>query len=138
MTAIFGNILDQALELNLQRQAINANYRHNFEPHMWMREFCTVRLQIGRGCGHTMAIRSRSKRDDLVIVPSSFHIMTMSENRVEKPTVISSTDPNAIVLRGKTFKRIWVDDASIRSDGDIRNVYVIALMHRAEQIILVG
>lgn len=138
MTAIFGNILDQALELNLQRQAINANYRHNFEPHMWMREFCTVRLQIGRGCGHTMAIRSRSDRNDLVIVPSAFQIMTMTENRANAPLAISTTDPNQNILKGRTFKRVWVDDASIRSDGDIRNVYVIALMHRAEQIILVG
>ncbi|USV40867.1 hypothetical protein [Xanthomonas phage BUDD] len=139
MTAIFKNILEQALELNLQRQALNAKYRHNLEPHQWMQEFGTVRIQMGRGVGHTTAICQLACKDDLVVAGSAFQLMTMNENSVKKPAVALALNLlDNTRLRGRTFDRIWVDDASLKSSEEIRNVYVTALMHRANQIILVG
>ncbi len=138
MSAIFENILGQALELNLQRQAVNARTRHHLEPHLWLQEYGSVRVHLGRGAGHSTAIRNLATDHDLIVAGSQFTVMTMRENAAHKPVVISKIDYNSDSLRGRSFSRIWVDDASLMKSDEIRNVFVLAVIHRVEQVIFVG
>ena len=132
-----------ALEINLRRQEAAASVRHAISPKIWIYEFATVHVRLGRGAGHTSAIKHFVRENDLIIcgVKSQKQLFWRTDNSpVPKIKVATTLDfefePDR--FRGLTFDRIWVDDASNLSESELVLIYDLALRRKVSQIVMLG
>ena len=135
---LLGEILDKALEANLELQRKMISNRQNLLPHYWTREFATVVLNYGRQTGKTSSIAARATSADLVILHNTMMVNDFNAQLFWKPTLTSIKNLENDMFRGKKFDRLWVDNASYMKKSDIDNVYVMALITGTKQVILIG
>lgn len=64
---LFRSIADQAIALNLLRQESLPQVKETFGKVGWLREFATVRLEVGRQIGKTTYIKNNAQYGDVVI-----------------------------------------------------------------------
>jgi hypothetical protein len=135
-----GEVLDKALEANLERQMVMQSNRAFLPPHSWLKEFATIRLDYGRQTGKTTAIKRRASSRDLVVQWRGSLSKDFSSEVFFNPQVVTLKDleyPHH-KLRGHSYDRIWVDNASMVTDEQLNLVYYHALLCSAKQIILIG
>lgn len=140
--AAFGQILDGALELNLERQAMMKHVKPTLSSFGWLQEHATVSLSLGRAVGKTTAISRRASAKDLVIGYNASWCKEFNNLSVFKPNVTSvyTLKDGGWLHKGNKYDRVWVDDATfiIKDAAMMRNLYELALNTHTKQIILIG
>lgn len=125
-------IIDSAIKFNrsvIDARQIQQNY---LGPVEFAKEIATVRLNLGRQLGHSMAIARRATTRDVVIVHRQRSVPKMKQRlAVWNMAEISINDS----LRLDSYDTVWVDEATYRKDiDDIYEKYA----HRAKQFVLLG
>lgn len=112
----FTDIVNAARQLNLKNQGAGARHQlqHVLGKVAFVREYQTVRIDIGRAVGKTRYVFQNAGPVDLVIIPTIHHTASAEFKHVTNPPQIW-TQSQAIrdeFLRGRclTFRDVYVDD----------------------------
>lgn len=128
----FCNLVDLILGLQERRvQDIDPGLA-NMSPEAFLRDFCTVRIDIGRQSGKTHYIKTRCSDLDLIITPTD-HIRVHLDASVDCQ-VISVNSPLPI---GKYFDTIWIDEWIFIKDKE-RFFYWMAKLNPIRIVIFGG
>lgn len=108
----FHHCIDELIKINL---AFREKARPHFEkisPQLWLRDFCTVIVDIGRQTGKTEYICRRATKDDLVITYSMVSANKFPDGRIFEVVSAESADFRKTLLANK-YKRIFIDEAGL-------------------------
>lgn len=128
----------RALTAN-RRAAIRAGHDKAESPAGWLRNFCTIRLRVGRGAGHSEVIARLSSPGDLILVANPLLL-----GRMRAQTRIASGELRDLEhfsrrpdLRHGT---IYVDDPTITLHGDraMSLFYETAALMHAHTVVMLG
>lgn len=134
-------LIGTAVAMNLiNRKRFQLDYNPAYSPYAYAREFCTVRLDIGRQTGKTTYIKESIRgTDDICIVQSK-----RRNNWQLYPNVFETND----ILRNKNIfsrlrvmpRRIYVDDASFLRPIELETIWMDLADPRVEEqtFILLG
>ena len=108
MKNVLQNCLQILLEENERSRSVWDNEKLSVSPALYAQNICTIKLSLGRGSGHTTAIKNLARPTlDLVITqhPKDFHNLGLD---VYEPYYMFDK------LRGKRlgYERVFVDNAS--------------------------
>jgi len=96
----FFNVVDQLIELNKQNR--NTTAKKYLDEISYLKQYCTIIVDIGRNVGKTTYIRSRAKENDLIIVSSMFSIIgTKSHQEILY---------NQTSFRNNGYETIYIDE----------------------------
>lgn len=104
-------------------------------------DFCTVRLDLGRGTGKTKYILNNVKPWDLVVVPTHQMRQHMLRPGVNAQLVTIGEYINDTHWRGQklhTPRVIYIDDASRISRRELDELYMVVPKHPDQTFILLG
>ena len=95
----------------------------------------TVRIKAGMRNGLTTFIARNATNHDLIIVPNADALRYLQRALLPKATVL----PVSMIKGGMpTYKRIWVDCASILPSSDIRAIYQATARNVEQRWFLLG
>jgi hypothetical protein len=86
-----------------------------------LRDYCTVRLDIGHSTGKTTAIIELAGPNDLIVVPNE----RVKYRYKESVTICESMRmvPSAKAPVGRAFDSIWVEETMLYSNGALVAMY---------------
>lgn len=110
----FTDIVNAARQLNLTNQGVGARHQlqHVLGKVAFVREYQTVRIDIGRAVGKTRYVFQNAGPLDLVIVPTIHHA-SISSRSVSLPQIWTQSQViRDEFFRGRylTFRDVYVDD----------------------------
>lgn len=117
------------------------SYRAGYSNYAFAQMFNTIRLNFGRGTGHSTYIRNNATDDDLIIYRDAWQMDNEIRSIKNDPLVvrIDRLDP---VLRGRTIRgNVWIDTASMLSKSDFEKIdEALAPLSQSgiKQIIMLG
>ena len=111
------SMIDLAIELNKQNKewAISRNLDKITHPIHWMKEFCTIHLDIGRASGKTKYISNNATIDDVIFVSNGGNARMIREyNNVCNIFVIHFDGVQNFMINNKIIqfepKIVYVDE----------------------------
>ena len=136
----FGPILDALLELNLQQQRIHNARKMDMSHLDWLLEHGTVTISPGRQTGKTSAIQHRASSKDIVVVMKRDNAIEFNAHKSFNPTVVTEAEllNGSMIWRGRSFDRVWIDNAQFMSGELFLNVFENAAASSVKQIIMLG
>jgi len=136
----FGPILDSLLEINLQQQHRHNDLKMQMSHMDWLLEFGTVHIGLGRQTGKTYAIQHRASSKDMVVVINRDNATHFNAHKSFNPTIVTEAEliNGSMIWRGRSFDRIWIDNASMFNGDALLNVYENAALCSVKQIIMLG
>lgn len=134
----FKLLLDLAIELNREnRDGVSKATLTALPIHAFLREFGTVRLDIGRQTGKTSTIKAIADKDDLIITGSErTKAINYGDGRCNA-TVISKF-PSGQVDIAKRYKRIFIEEPSFIDERSLQEIYQYLSKDGHQTFILVG
>ena len=140
--------MHQAFEAAERGQRFNAKVAHaaghdkTMSGARWLHDFCTVRLSLGRGAGHSPLIARRAEPGDVILVARPLLHRRMREAAPRLARGIGEFKDFALLalridLKGR---RIWVDDPTLTLPTDLHRAqfYELAYAMRAPQVMMIG
>lgn len=132
-----------AIELARHIAALNAwnweGFRSGYSEYAFKQMFQTIKLNFGRGTGHSTYIRKNAKDEDLIIYRDAWQLDNEIRELVNDPLVvkIDRLDP---VLRGRKIEgTVWIDTASMLSKSEQEKIDEALQLHsEIKQIIMLG
>lgn len=108
---------------NLVTNLINLNKRHRINKILipyesYLKEYCTVRVDIGRQIGKTHYIISNATKNDCIIV---HNVATKRNIKIFTKAKVYTIKNIYNKIPGNIFKNIWIDEASWM-DNNIKNL----------------
>lgn len=107
----FQSIVDELLSMNLENRKFTTHARKILSPLQYLKEICTVHVDIGRCSGKTDYIIQKATKDDLIVVANQATAVSIRENIIHPE--------NMNIIYGNTnfprkpfdgFKIMYVDD----------------------------
>jgi hypothetical protein len=140
MTALHEAYSAACVALVLNRQiAKSAGHDKAESPAGWLRNFCTVRLRVGLGAGHSELIARLANPGDLILVANPLLL-----GRMREQTRIASGElrdlENFSMSPDLRHGTIFVDDPTITLHGDRAMLlfYETAALMRAHTVVMIG
>lgn len=129
----FCKLADSLIELNKKRRSFFEN--DNIPIYHYTREYCTVKICIGRISGKTEYILRNIDKNDLLIV---YNYATKSflerQERLKDIRIMSVNELDSNLLYSNRFNNIWVDNASYTMYGENRiDLLYSKLSHSKDQ-----
>lgn len=128
------NILENIARENfkIRNNAIVRGQHHTITLFRFHKEFCTVRLSIGRQVGHsTLAKQLHDEYKDTSALIVRDRYLTKKDTAIYRENIHH--------LRGKVFDDfIIIDDASLYSANELNDIYSVLGRHINQTFILLG
>lgn len=142
MDTLFDPVLD-AHDIYMKNEGQCARERGIFPPEKFMKEYGTVHVGFGRQNGASSYIARSANERDLIFTHSRHDLETMKK-RTEGFGICGCFDIRALADMSrtvelddqKTFRNIWVDDASYAKPEELEFLYN-TFSERTERFILV-
>ena len=139
-------LLTHLIELNKSNQ--NKGHAVLFSKFNYLKEYCTVRLDIGRGVGKTNYIINNARQGDLVIFNHRYPFESaLREDLFDKGVVVilyqketpSSLLTSVVRRLGQTgkyprFERIWIDEFSEFEKSDYPDEILALLISLQDKV----
>jgi hypothetical protein len=138
---MFANLVDFAIAENKENREKKIQYKDAMPKSHWLREFCTVHINCGRGTGKTEYITNELNAQDIVIV-SNYGTKKIIEDGMNQrcDNIFSSAamkyrasekDELLYLLQTIDIKRIFIDEpaACERNDLDLYYFYDMVAAH---------
>lgn len=140
---MLSDIIQRLIILNMSLQNRTASQKYMLGDGYYARAIQTIKLDIGRFSGKTTAICELVQNDDLVITLSPHLAWEIKNNLLHPSSVTVTTSANFYrddchVIKGKKFKRIWIDNASCISKDALDAIYDNTILCEPIQYILLG
>lgn len=113
-------------------------HRAAYTPYAYKRMFDTIKLNFGRGVGHSTHIHNNAQDGDLVIYRDAWQMDNEKRLFKNKPLIVRIA--NLINTRGHDIKgNVWVDTASILSKHEEETIHAgLEPLSNIKQIIMLG
>lgn len=133
----FCSLADNLIELNRKRRK---SFDCNIPIYHYTREYCTVKIDIGRISGKTEYILRNIDKNDLLIVRNySVKLFLKNQERLKNVRIITVNELNSTFIYSNKFNNIWVDDASYIYEKSFFGFLYMKLSHSKDQtFILLG
>lgn len=136
----FCQCVDDLVQLNIANRQKVTHLAEEFPIHAWVREFATVRCDIGRQTGKTSYIKSRATFNDMIIVRHQhlvryfMDLPPLDDSGNLGPNVVSQSNfPSGICY--SRYNKIYIDEPG-RLDMDL--VYQILARDTKQTFIILG
>ncbi len=107
------NMLDKVVDLNkLNRSSIQENVKTSMGNEAYIREYCTIRFDIGRQSGKSEWIRRRATEDDLVIICKTAYKGYFRGIRADVMSIHEISRNRHALTRGtdNKYKTVYIDE----------------------------
>jgi hypothetical protein len=130
----YAKAIDGLIELNQSRRKL-FNQKDLMFPVEFAQEFCVVRCDIGRRSGKTEYIRSRAKKDDLVIAHSESSLDVSYRDLVCE----TKSARNLRNLKPKRFNMIFIEEPSFVFDRfSMSDIFGLLVRDADQTFVLLG
>jgi len=122
-----------------RRRSLDPRIEEALGPSNYLRDFCTIRVNIGRCTGKTHFIQSNATDDDFIIVPNLNIKQFYVESGFLKTRVSTISSP----IPGKPPEKVnvfYVDEPSycFKTKESLDKFYDLAAQYQAHTIVMVG
>lgn len=118
------NLVDSLIKLNKENRKNRNIRREDYDLISYLREFCTVKLDIGRITGKTSYIINRATKNDIVIVSRMLIQKRMFDKKCES-YVYTINDILGRRYKIKNYNNIFVDDFSYITINPEKKEYIL-------------
>lgn len=140
----FASLVDLLLSVHQRKlELVPTQVALSMHPALFLREFCTVTVDIGRVAGKTHYIATRSQSNDIVISPNAQSCRHFQENTFgRKLKVFSATafkgeeEGFYLLTRGLRCHTIWVDEGWAIKNWV--NFYEAAERMKTQRVVIFG
>ena len=108
----FDEIVAGLINISESKRINNANLKKMMGARAYTLDFCTVRVDAGRGVGKTTYIKNHAGAADLVIVPSKRLLYHQFGGRNDFD-IVSGDQFDFRRIIGKYYRRIYIDEPSL-------------------------
>lgn len=136
----FQALMGLLISLNhTRRRNIDPVIEQALSPAGYLREFCTIHVNIGRCTGKTYFIQTNATDNDFIIVPN-FYTKDFYVDEGFLPTRVSTFRHPIPGAPPEKIDVFYVDEPKycFASQDDIDRFYNVAAMYRAHTIVMVG
>ena len=139
----FESLLLGLIEINKKQREIFKSNKLNYSAIDYAKEFCTIRLDIGRGVGKTNFINKHAKKGDLIVTYNSKSVFHREHCESDfEYDVISLYGNNDMChkLSKKNYTNIFVEEPSIISSSYpdfIKDLYNFLVDPNIEQTFII-
>lgn len=140
----FHALMDLMISLNhSRRRTIDPVIEKSLGPSNYLREFCTVHVNIGRCTGKTSYIVDRATKQDLIVTTNYAQADWLRKSEGVSAKVVPLTAFNSLndSLRGHRFEAVYFDEPGHAFEGtNIRKSYFyeMAAFFRVHTIVMFG
>jgi len=105
----------KAIMVSKMRRVLHEGYRKGMSPQQWAHQFCTVKIDIGRGTGKTKFITKHADQRSLVIVHSNL-MSEIIKRENTRPDIfggyVLEMQTSRVLSRLSAYDTVYVDETS--------------------------
>ena len=109
----FDEIVTGLINLSESKRMNNVNLKKMMGARLYTLDFCTVRVDAGRGVGKTTYIKNHAGILDLVIVPSRRLMLNEFAEVMNDLDIVSSDYFDFRRIGGRDYRGIYIDEPSL-------------------------
>ena len=114
-------IISLAIIANLKNRKRYSQVRWYMNPYLFLREFCSIHIDIGRATGKTQCIIEMARENDIVLVKDSFMKQSMIAKGIKSKHVFCSIKEMEIHVMGLNVEFVYIDEPYLIQD--VEKVY---------------
>jgi hypothetical protein len=136
----FFNILDNIVKLNKINRKSKKWIKNEIGLYSYFREYCTIKLDIGRQIGKTQWIKRRYKKEDIIVVSKEELKKKYIYDGFNRKNIVTAYKIKHGSCRGKKCNDIYVDDCSymINKIINLNDLYIELGNNIDQTFILLG
>lgn len=134
----FKLLLELAIELNREkRNNLNPQIIAALPIYEYLREYGTIKLDIGRQTGKTSTVKAIADEDDLIIIGGGLKSQNVNYRDGQCKATVIAEFPYGLNL-AKRYKRIYIEEPSFIHKNTMREMYTHLSKDEFQTFILVG
>lgn len=128
--------IDELISKGIEHRDSFESFKESLSLENWAREFATIEINLPRQTGKTSYIKSRSRKQDLIIVPN---LMDKSYKNSTCPVMSGFKDiENFFIRRGGSAEFVFVDEAMLYFRTHNRDEFYRILAPKTQYFVLLG